>query len=203
MLFALSTLVTAVIIIAVVAVLLIIIGAAIGMHNSLVTLKNGCEEAWSGVDIYLKKRYDLIPNLVETCKGYASHERETLESVTRARNNCIAASSSNDRLAAERELESSLKVLMTRVSEAYPALKADTQFNNLTRQLEQCEHEIAQSRKYYNAKVKIVNNKIEKFPSSIVARKMRMERYAYFEVNDVSERNAPRVSFDDSPRIRL
>ena len=188
--------------VAVVAIIIYIVWR-ISTMNTLISLRNDMEEAFSTMDVHMKKRYDLIPNLVETCKGYASHERETLESVTRARNNCIAASSSNDRLAAERELESSLKVLMTRVSEAYPALKADTQFNNLTRQLEQSEHEIAQSRKYYNAKVKIVNNKIEKFPSSIVARKMRMERYAYFEVNDVSERNAPRVSFDDSPRIRL
>lgn len=187
-----------------VAVLAIIIYVVwrISTMNSLISLRNDMEEAFSTMDVHMKKRYDLIPNLVETCKGYAAHESETLEKVIRARNNCVAASAA-DRSAAESELNSSLKVLMTRVSEAYPALKADSQFNNLSRQLEQLEHEIAQSRKYYNAKVKIINNKIEKFPSSIIARKMRLERYSYFEVNDVSERNAPRVSFDSSPRVRL
>lgn len=171
--------------------------------NGLITVRNDMEESFSTMDVHMKKRYDLIPNLVETCKGYASHESETLERVIRARNNCVASSSAGSRADAERELDSSLKVLMTRVQESYPQLKADAQFMNLTRQLEQLEHEIAQSRKYYNAKVKIVNNKIEKFPSSIVASKMGMTRYPFFEVNDVSERNAPRVSFDSAPRTRL
>lgn len=186
---------------AVVLVLIIIWFICTG--NSLVSVRNDMEEAFSAMDVHMKKRYDLIPNLVETCKGYAKHESETLEKVIRARNNCVAASGANSRIEAERELSSSLKVLMNRVQEAYPQLKADSQFNNLARQLEQIEHEIAQSRKYYNAKVKIVNNKIEKFPSSIVASIKGMKRYAYFEVDDISERNAPRVSFDDSPKTRL
>ena len=160
------------------------------------------EESFSTMDVYMKKRYDLIPNLVETCKGYAKHESETLSRVIQARNHAMSASPET-RAEAERELNSSLKVLMTRVQEAYPQLKADSQFNNLSRQLEQLEHEIAQSRKYYNAKVKALNNKIEKFPSSFVAGKMKLVKISYFELDDISERNAPKVSFDDSPKVRL
>ncbi len=171
--------------------------------NGLISVRNDAEEAFSAMDVHMKKRYDLIPNLVETCKGYAKHESETLARVTQARNYAMAASSPNERAAAERELASSLKVLMTRVQESYPQLKADTQFNGLARQLEQIEHEIAQSRKFYNAKIKMLNNKIEKFPSSIVAGKMGLERRSYFELDDISERNAPRVSFDDAPKTRL
>lgn len=170
--------------------------------NSLISLRNDMEESYSAMDVHMKKRYDLIPNLVETCKGYAKFESDTLARVTEARKVAIAAGSA-DKAAAERELSSSLKMLFNVVQERYPDLKASSQFNNLSAQLEQLEHEIAQSRKYYNAKVKILNNKIEKFPSSSVARKMRLERVPYFEIEDASERNAPRVSFDDAPRTRL
>ncbi len=170
--------------------------------NSLISLRNDMEESYSAMDVHMKKRYDLIPNLVETCKGYAKFESDTLSRVTEARKVAIAAGSA-DKAAAERELNSSLKMLFNVVQERYPDLKASSQFNNLSAQLEQLEHEIAQSRKFYNAKVKILNNKIEKFPSSSVARKMRLERVSYFEIEDATERNAPRVSFDDAPRTRL
>ena len=152
--------------------------------NGLISVRNDAEDAFSAMDVHMKKS-------------------ETLARVTQARNYAMAASSPNERAAAERELASSLKVLMTRVQESYPQLKADTQFNGLARQLEQIEHEIAQSRKFYNAKIKMLNNKIEKFPSSIVAGKMGLERRSYFELDDISERNAPRVSFDDAPKTRL
>lgn len=163
--------------------------------NGLISLRNDMEESFSTMDVHMKKRYDLIPNLVETCKGYAKHESETLARVTAARNHAITAVNPEDRAEAEKELASSLKVLMTRVQEAYPDLKADRQFNNLSSQLEQLEHEIAQSRKWYNAKVKLLNNKIEKFPSSFVANKMKLTKVPYFELDDVSERKAPKVSF--------
>lgn len=194
----------AVAIIVPVVVVLILIYAIwyITTKNSLISLRNDMEESYSAMDVHMKKRYDLIPNLVETCKGYAKFESDTLARVTEARKVAIAASSA-DKAAAERELSSSLKMLFNVVQERYPDLKASSQFNNLSAQLEQLEHEIAQSRKYYNAKVKILNNKIEKFPSSSVARKMRLERVPYFEIEDASERNAPRVSFDDAPRTRL
>lgn len=185
--------------------LLLIIGVIwyISTHNSLISLKNDVEESFSAMDVHMKKRYDLIPNLVATCKGYAKHESETFIRVTEARNAAIAArsggasSSGEDRISAERELSSSLRTLLNFVKEQYPALKADTQFNSLSRQLEQIEEEIARSRKYYNAKIKILNNKIEKFPSSIVANKMKLERRPFFELDDPAvERVAPKVSFD-------
>lgn len=179
-----------------VLVLVIIIYAIwyITTKNGLISLRNDMEESYSAMDVHMKKRHDLIPNLVETCKGYAKHESETFEKVTAARNNAIAASP-DSRAAAESELSSSLHTLLNVVQERYPELKADRQFTNLASQLEQVEHEIANSRKYYNAKVKILNNKIEKFPSSIVANKMRLERKPYFEIEDASERNAPKVQF--------
>lgn len=187
---------------AVVVLILIYAIWYITTKNSLISLRNDMEESYSAMDVHMKKRYDLIPNLVETCKGYAKFESDTLARVTEARKVAIAAGSA-DKAAAERELSSSLKMLFNVVQERYPDLKASSQFNNLSAQLEQLEHEIAQSRKYYNAKVKILNNKIEKFPSRSVARKMRLERVSYFEIEDATERNAPRVSFDDAPRTRL
>ena len=176
----------------------------IATHNSLIRLRNDVEESFSAMDVHMKKRYDLIPNLVETCKGYAKHESETFTRVTEARNAAIAARSGGssaaaggvDRISAERELSSSLRTLLNFVQEQYPQLKADSQFNNLSRQLEQIEEEIARSRKYYNAKIKIFNNKIEQFPSSIVANKMKLERRPYFEIEDAAERVAPKVKFD-------
>ncbi len=170
--------------------------------NSLISLRNDMEESYSAMDVHMKKRYDLIPNLVETCKGYAKFEQETLTGITQARNVAMSASP-KDKAAAESALDSQLRTLFNVVHERYPELKADRQFNNLTSTLESCEHEISNARKYYNAKVKILNNKIEKFPSSSVARRMGLERSPYFEIEDVSERNAPKVSFDDAPRARL
>lgn len=169
----------------------------VSTRNSFVSLKNDVEEAYSTMDVQMKKRYDLIPNLVSTCKGYAKHESETFTRVTEARNAAIAARGGGaDMVAAERELTSSLRTLMNFVHEQYPQLKADSQFNNLSRQLEQIEEEIARSRKYYNAKIKIFNNKIEKFPSSFVAGRMKLERKPYFEIEDAVERVTPKVSFE-------
>lgn len=162
--------------------------------NGLISHRNDAEEAYSAMDIHMKKRYDLIPNLVETCKGYVKHEHETLARVIEARNNAMIAAP-DDKPNAEKELSSSLKVLFNKVHEAYPELQASTHFNNLSEQLEQVEHEIAQSRKYYNAKIKLLNNKIEMFPSSFVAKRMGLERKSYFELDDVSQREAPKVSF--------
>ena len=170
-------------------------------HNSLISLGNDVDEAFSAMDVHMKKRYDLIPNLVATCKGYAKHESETFTRVTEARNAALAARGGGtvsvaDRISAERELSNSLRTLLNFVQEQYPQLRADSQFNNLSRQLEQIEEEIARSRKYYNAKIKILNNKIQKVPSSIVAKKMGLQRRPFFELDDASERVAPKVSFD-------
>lgn len=194
----------AVVIIVPVIVVAIIIYAIwyISTKNKLIALKNDVEESYSAMDVHMKKRYDLIPNLVETCKGYAKFESETLTRVTQARSVAMNAAPSN-KAAAEKELSNSLHTLLNFVKEQYPDLKANSQFNNLSQQLEQIEHEIAQSRKYYNAKVKFLNNKIEMFPSSAVASKMRLERRAFFELDDIIERSAPKVSFDDAPKTRL
>lgn len=175
------------------------------VRNALIALRNDTEEAFSAMDVHMKKRYDLIPNLVSTCKGYAKHESETFTRVTEARNAAMAAARAAQsgqggdeaRISAERELGSSLRTLLTFVQEQYPQLKADSQFNNLSQQLGEIEEEIARSRKYYNAQIKKFNNKIEQFPSNIVANSMKLARKAFFELEDTSERVAPKVSFDN------
>lgn len=182
-------------IVAAVAVVIIVAIVAwyISTKNKLVGVRNDMEEAYSAMDVHMKKRYDLIPNLVETCKGYAKFESETLTGITQARSFAISASP-KDKAAAESALTSSLHTLLNAVRENYPELKANAQFNNLSAQLEQLEEEIARSRKYYNAKIKIMNNMIEKFPSSFVAARMHLERVPYFEIAE-AERVAPKVSF--------
>ena len=140
----------------------------VGMYNSFIKLKNSCDEAYSTMDVYLKKRFDLIPNLVETVKGYAAHEKETLQNVIAARNNLQNASTTEEKLAGENALQGTLKTLFA-VAEAYPDLKANTNFLDLQEQLKGVENDIANSRKYYNAVVKQFNTKCEMFPSNIIA----------------------------------
>lgn len=193
---------TTIIIIAVVAVIVVaIVIWFVVSRNGLVRVRNDAEEAYSTMDVYMKKRYDLIPNLVETCKGYAKFESSTLEKVVEARSLAMSSTGA-DKALAEKELGASLKTLLNVVHEQYPDLKASTQFSNLSRQLESVEQDIAQSRKYYNAKVKLFNNKIEMFPSSLVAGSMHLERKPFFEI-DETERATVKVSFDDSPKTRL
>ena len=169
----------------------------ISAFNSLVKLRALYEEAFSGMDIFLKKRYDLIPNLVETVKGYASHESSTLEAVINARNR--AASGTNrasveDRLENEALLSGAVTRLLA-VAEQYPQLKADSQFLNLSAQLANLEGDIAQSRKYYNGAAREYNTKIALFPTSIVASIGKFTKQPYFELEDASERSSPEVSF--------
>ena len=146
------------------------------------------------MDVYMKKRYDLIPNLVETVKGYASHESQTLEKVTAARNAAMTASSIDEKLKNENALTGTLKSLFA-VAESYPDLKANTNFMDLQRQLQTIEEDIANSRKYYNASVKNLNNKIEMFPSSIIAGMFHFEKKPYFEVSSQEERENVKVQF--------
>ena len=151
----------------VLALLLIILMIwIISTYNSFVRLKNNIEEAFSTMDVYLKKRYDLIPNLVETVKGYAKHEKETLEKVIAARNACAQAGNMEDKLASEKNLSSVLKQLAV-VIEKYPELKADKNFTDLQNTLKQLENEIASSRKYFNGVTKTYNTKREVFPREI------------------------------------
>lgn len=181
--------------IAVVVLALIFAVWWIATRNKFVLLKNDVEESYSAMDVHMKKRYDLIPNLVETCKGYSKFESDTLTKVTEARRLAIAASP-EDKPKAEAALGASLRTLLNAVNENYPDLKANGQFNNLSAQLEQLEHEIANSRKYYNAKIKIYNVKIEQFPSNIVAKSMHLTKREFFEIENAAERVAPKVSFD-------
>ena len=179
---------------AVVVILIIAIVAwYISTYNRLQTLKNLVEEGWSTMDVQLKKRYDLIPNLVETVKGYAKHENQTLEAVIKARNLAISAKG-DDKIAAENALSHTLKSLF-KLQEAYPQLKANTNFMDLQNQLSHIETEIASARRYYNGTVKELNTKIDMFFTGMVARRMKLEKRNYFEVDSEEERKAVRVQF--------
>ena len=166
----------------------------VGMYNSFIKLKNSCDEAYSTMDVYLKKRFDLIPNMVETVKGYAAHEKETLQNVIAARNNLQNASSTEEKLAGENALQGTLKTLFA-VAEAYPDLKANTNFLALQDQLKGVENDIANSRKYYNAVVKQFNTKCEMFPSNIIAGICHFEKKPMFEVDSAEERKNVEVKF--------
>jgi LemA protein len=176
-------------------VLLLIYGVLI--YNKLVSLKNKVEEAWSGIDVQLKRRYDLIPNLVNTVKGYASHESSTLEKVIEARNQAIAASSSgniNQQVEADNALTGTLKSLFA-LSENYPELKANTNFLQLQTTLESLEEGLQNARRYYNALVRDNNTAIEAFPSNIVAGQFNFSKFSFFEIQNAAERETPVVQF--------
>ncbi|MEA5018716.1 MAG: LemA family protein [Erysipelotrichaceae bacterium] len=163
-------------------------------YNGFISLKNKCEEAFSTMDVYLTKRYDMIPNLVETVKGYASHERETLENVIMARNMAVNAKTVEDKIAAEQGLAGTLGRLFA-LGEAYPDLKANANFLDLQSQLQLMEAEIANSRKYYNGVVKMFNIKTEQFPSNIIANMFGFARRPLFEVTEAAQRENVKVQF--------
>ncbi len=162
-------------------------------YNSLIRLKNNVEEGYSTMDVYLKKRYDLIPNLVATVKGYAKHEKETLEKVVQARNLAMDATGA-DKAKAENALSSTLKSLFA-LSENYPELKANANFMDLQSQLQQLELDIANARKYYNGVVKQLNNRIQVFPSNIIARMFGFTAKEMYEVDSAEERKNVKVEF--------
>ena len=157
-------------------------------YNTFVKLRNQSDEAFSTMDIYLKKRYDMIPNLVEIVKQYAVHERETLERVIQARSMAMGAQTFEERTQNENVLSGALKSLFA-VSESYPQLKADGGFLNLQNQLITLENDISQSRKYYNGVVKVMNNKVEMFPSNLFAALLGFSRYPYFMVDEYQRQN--------------
>jgi LemA protein len=150
----------------VVAVVVIIVLWYIAAYNSFIKMKNNIEEAFATIDVYLKKRFDLIPNLVETVKGYAAHEKETLDRVISARNSVAGSQTTEERLENENVLTNTLRSLFA-VSEAYPNLKADTSFLNLQGQLQQVETDLVNARKFYNANVKMFNTKLLTFPTNL------------------------------------
>lgn len=180
------------IIIAVVVVLLII--WIIASYNGFVSLRNKTEEAFSAMDVSLKKRYDLIPNYVETVKGYAKHESQTLEKVIAARNSAMGASSTQERVESENVLSGALKSLFA-VAESYPDLKANENFMSLQNQLNRLEEEIAGSRRYYNGVVNKYNTKTEMFPGNILAGIFHFERKPLFVVDSSEERQNVKVQF--------
>lgn len=181
-----------IIIVAIVVILLIAVPA--GLYNGLAKARNQVDEAYSTMDVYLKKRYDLIPNLVETVKGYAEHESATLAAVISARQSAMNAGTPADKLAGEAALSGALKDLFA-VAEAYPDLKASQNFNDLQNKLTRVEEDIANARKYYNATVRTFNNKIDTFPSNICAWMFHFDRRPYYEVASEAERQNVRVSF--------
>ena len=176
-------------------IILLIIVFFVAFYNRLVGLKNKVKEAFSTIGVYLKKRYDLIPNLVETVKGYATHEKSTLENVTQARNVAMGATNAEDKFAAENILTGTLKSLFA-VTESYPDLKANTNFLDLQRQLQAIEDEIAMSRKYYNANVRKYNIAVQSFPNNIVAGITGFKEEPYFEVDEASTQPV-KVKFND------
>lgn len=180
---------------------LIIIGlvAAWGVlaYNGLVRLRERAEGAWADIDVQLKRRYDLIPNLVETVKGYAGHEKETLEAVVAARSQAMNANGVADQAQAENMLTGALKSLFA-LSESYPQLQAAGGFRDLQGQLAEIETQIGQARRYYNAVVRDFNAKTKTVPTNIIANSFGFRAREYFELNEEEQREAPKVDFGDS-----
>lgn len=176
------------------AVVLLLIIWVIGGYNSFVKLKNKVQEGFSAMDIYLKKRYDLIPNFVETVKGYAKHESETLENVIKARNMAANSTTMEEQIANENMLQGTLKSLFA-VAEAYPDLKANQNFIDLQNKLSELETEIERSRRFYNAIVVKFNTKCEMFPSNILAGIFGFKRQPLYEIQDAAQRENVKVQF--------
>lgn len=175
---------TALIIILVIAALVVIY--FISTYNSFVKLRNQAEEANAGIDVHLKQRYDLIPNLVETVKGYAKHESSTLEAVIKARNSAMSATTMEERDNANNILSGTLKSLFA-LSESYPELKANSNFLDLQQKLSEIEKGLLNARKYYNAIAKQMNSKVEMFPSNLVASMTGFKKLSYAEVEEAAK----------------
>lgn len=182
--------------IAIGAVIFIIILAIIGMYNNLVSLKMRVKNAWAQIDTQLKRRFDLIPNLVETVKGYAQHEQSTLDDVIKARNNYVSANSVEDKASANTELNATLKNLFA-LAESYPDLKANENFMALQTELSGTEDKIAYSRQFYNDTVTIYNTKLETFPSNLVASMFGFKASALFNVDNEEAKKAVKVDFNN------
>jgi LemA protein len=165
-----------------------------GTYNSLITIRNKVEEAFSTMDVYLVKRYDLIPNLVETVKGYAKHERETLDAVIKARNAAQSSGTVEEKIANENVLAGTLGRLFA-LAEAYPDLKANSNFMDLQAQLKVLEEDVANARKYYNGAVRQYNTQIQVFPTNILANMFKFTKKPLFEVEEESQRKAVKVQF--------
>lgn len=180
----------------IVIVVAIVVIWLIAVYNGLVTLRNRVKEAWSDIDVQLKRRHDLIPNLIETVKGYAKHEDKVFTEVTEARANAIKAQEVSPEEAgkAENMLSATLKSLFA-VAENYPDLKANQNFLELQEELSDTENKISASRRFYNGNVRDFNTKQEIFPSNLVASMFRFKKAEFFEIDDETEKEAPKVQF--------
>jgi len=178
--------------------ILVIIGAVvvivIGIYNSLVRLRQQVKNAWSQIDVQLKRRYDLIPNLVETVKGYAKHEKETLERVIQARNVAVSAQGVEQQAKAENMLTGALRQLFA-LSESYPDLKANQNFLALQEELATTENRISFARQHYNDSTATYNTRVQSFPANIIAGMFAFRVGEYFEIEDATQREAPKVEF--------
>jgi len=172
----------------------VVVAAAILIFNRLVQLRMRSKEAWSDIDVQLKRRYDLIPNLIETVKGYAAHEKEVFQKVTDARARALGATTVDEKAKAENALSQTLKSLFA-VSENYPDLKASVNFLELQKELADTEDKIQASRRFYNANVRDLNIAIESFPSNIFAMMFAFKKMDLFEIEDAAQRQAPKVQF--------
>jgi LemA protein len=184
-----------IVIIVVVALIILAVLAYIGIRNGMIGSRNRVDEAWSGIDVQLKRRHDLVPNLVETVKGYATHEREVFEKATKARAEAMSARGVGETAQAEQKLTGALTDLRA-VAENYPQLRATENFQQLTRQLSELEDEIQASRRIYNSNVQAYNTKIQVFPNSIIANQGGFQPREFFEIEEAAEREPVAVSFD-------
>ena len=175
-------------------VLLLLVLWVVGIYNGLVQQRQRTRNAWSQIDVQLKRRYDLIPNLVETAKGYMKHEKETLEAVIKARQTAIDASGIADQARAENFLTQSLRQLFA-VSENYPDLKANQNMLQVQEELTSTENRISFARQHYNDSVATYNTKIESFPANVIAGMFQFQMAEYFEIEDATERQAVKVQF--------
>ena len=183
------------VIVIIIVVLLLLAGLIyVLLRNSLISLNQRVGESWSGIDVQLKRRHDLVPNLVESVKGYATHEQETFEKVTQARAAAMQASGPAEAGQAEGQLTAALGGLRV-VAEQYPQLRATENFQQLQRQLSELEDEIQASRRIYNSNVQQFNTRIQQFPASIAAKQMGYAEKEYFAITEAGEREVPEVSF--------
>ena len=173
--------------------ILIIVGIliffwAISVYNKLIALRNRVKDQWAQIDVQLKRRFDLIPNLVETVKGYTKHESETLEAVIKARNTYVSATLPEDQMKADGELTKAISKLFA-LTESYPELKANTNFQALQQELTETESKIASARQFYNDTVMVYNNKVDMVPSNIIASLFKFEKETFFEANETERQN--------------
>jgi LemA protein len=178
----------------VISLIVLVIFYIITIYNRLVKLNNLTQEGWSGIDVQLKQRADLIPNLIETVKGYVGHERGVLEEVTKLRSQCLVSGNIQERAANENMLTGALRQLFA-VSENYPDLKASQNFTELQQNLASIESQIQLARRYYNGTVRDFNTLVQSFPSNLIAQNLQFTSKPFFEMTDVKDREVPKVSF--------